>query len=482
MRLDSLLDGLLPGSHPAIDIGGLHFDSRAISPGDLFVALAGHDSDGHDYIEAAKARGAVAVLAERPLVCELPLIVAPEARSLLGLMADRWHASPSQELEVIAVTGTNGKTTTCFLLHALLSAAGVAPSLVGTVRTEIAGRRRSADCTTPDALSLHALLAATRDAGARHFIMEASSHALDQQRLAGLRLKLGLFTNLSQDHLDYHGSMAEYLEAKAQLFQMLEPDGLAVLNADDPASARLAELSKAPVLRYGTDPAQSPELLGTILGEDLGGCQIELRRGAERTRLALSLVGRHNVENALAALGAALGLGYSLEQAASFLESAAPAVPGRLERVSLTNQPAVFVDYAHTDDALERVCATIKPLTPGRLHVVFGCGGDRDRGKRPLMAQAVARWADEIVLTSDNPRSEDPGEIAADVQAGLGAQRHRVILDRAEAIAASIAAADPRDTVLIAGKGHEAMQIFASGAAPFDDRDQARAALATWPG
>lgn len=474
MRLSELLEH--PTDLPSDpEIRGLAFDSRRVTPGALFVAVPGTAVDGHRFIPEARARGAAAVIAERP--CDGgPIVQVPSARRALGIAADRFYGRPSQDVAVVGITGTNGKTTTAFLLTWILEAHGFQPSLLGTVESRIAGRRTPSRQTTPDPLSLHAALAETRDAGGRALVMEVSSHALDQERAAGARFAVGVFTNLSQDHLDYHGDMEAYRAAKGRLFAALDPRATAVLNAQDPSTARFAARTQAAVIRYGRRPEDG--LRAELGRRSLEGSELLLSYRGKRTRLRLPIIGDFNIENALAAVGAARALGLSIADSAAAL-SAFPGVPGRLERVSSPGQPAVFVDYAHTEDALDRVLATLRPLTRGRLRVVFGCGGDRDRSKRPLMAMAAARRADVITLTSDNPRGEDPERILDDAAVGLGeaAGRHRRIVDRAEAIARAVAETEAGDLLLIAGKGHEAEQVFADGARPFDDREVARAAL-----
>ncbi len=468
-------------------------DSRAVEPGDLFVARPGFRADGGRtdgarFAREAAARGAVAVVAEAPSEGDLgvPVVVVDDASAALGRLCARRLGDPSRDVAVVGVTGTNGKTTTAFLTHWLLEASGRPASLLGTVCNRVGGRVTPATMTTPGAEPLQAALAATRDAGHRHLVMEVSSHALDQGRTAGTRFACAVFTNLTRDHLDYHGSLEAYGEAKARLFTGLDADAVAVLNAGDAFARGLARRTRARVVRYAWSAPGAPapggdvDVAAEVLGWGLEGTRARLRLGGWSGPAHLPLVGAFNVENALAAAAAAWALGLAPEQVRAGLE-ASQGVPGRLEAVGDGGgrAPAVLVDYAHTPDALERVLEALRPLCPGRLHVVFGCGGDRDRGKRPLMGRAVERWADVAWVTSDNPRSEPPAAIIADVLGGLAApERARVVAEREAAIAAAVREARPGDLVLLAGKGHEQTQVAAGRVVPFDDRAVARAALA----
>ncbi len=490
MRLGDLLAGLTRGPLPAaaatMEVGGIARDSRAVAPGNVFVAVPGVRVDGAAFAAQAVARGAVAVVSERALPgLPVPVLRVSDAAEALGLLADRLLGEPSREVRPIGVTGTNGKTTTAFLTAALLEATGRPTSLLGTVANRVAGVETASSMTTPDALEVHGALARTRDAGARDLVMEVSSHALDQRRVAGVRFGVGVFTNLTRDHLDYHGSLAAYGDAKARLFEALAPEATAVLNAADPFAAALAARTRARVVRYAClagDPRATAEVWARLRATDLGGSRLELSLWGERFAVRFPLVGAFNVENGLAAAAAAVAAGAPRAEVAAAL-ARVPPVPGRLERVAATEPgaPTVLVDFAHTPDALARVGATLRPLVRaggGRLTVVFGCGGDRDRGKRAPMARAVERYADRAVVTSDNPRGEDPAAIVAEVLAGFADRRRAVgVVDRAAAIEQAIAEAGPRDLVLLAGKGHEQTQRFADRAVPFDDREVARVAL-----
>jgi UDP-N-acetylmuramoyl-L-alanyl-D-glutamate--2,6-diaminopimelate ligase len=477
MRLSQLVSAFAPASGfgDSVEVGSLALDSRRARPGTLFFAIPGAKLDGTAFAADAVRRGAVAVVAEKDPGLGVPTILVPSARRALGLAADRFLGEPSRAVLAFGVTGTNGKTTTTFLLRAILAAAEMKPSLLGTVSYEVAGVSRPSTNTTPDALAIHEALAATRDGGGRGLVMECSSHALDQERTAGVRFKAAVFTNFSRDHLDYHETPRAYFEAKARLFRGLEPDAFALLNGRDPMCKELATLTRARVLRYG---GPGCDVRARVLRSDLAGSRAVLSFGRKTVRLDLPMVGRHNVENALGAAAAAWAAGVEPETIVRGLESVR-CVPGRVEPVPAPEgAPRILVDYAHTAEALEKVLAYLKPLVRGRLLVVFGCGGDRDRGKRPLMARAVERHADLAVLTSDNPRTEDPARILEDVLAGFKARAHaRVIPDRREAIFEAVRGARREDLVLIAGKGHETGQITREGVLPFDDRLVAREAL-----
>ena len=482
MYLHALARGIaeLPPDCPDMPVLGLAADSRRASPGEVFVAVRGTKSDGGAFAADAVARGAVVVVSERPLPgLGVPVLTVPHAGRALGLLADRLQGEPSRQVRVMGVTGTNGKTTTAFLVRALLEAAGRPTALLGTVTNRVGGVARPATQTTPDPLSLHAALACALRAGERDLAMEVSSHALDQERVAGVRFAVAAFTNLTRDHLDYHKTLEAYGAAKARLFEGLEPQASAVLNARDPFSAELARRTPGRVVCYGAGPARTPpraEVWAEVLGSGLAGTALRLHvSGAPAQAVSLPLLGEFNLENALCAAGSAWAMGLTPEEVARGLEVVS-APPGRLERVP--GEVPVLVDYAHTPDALEKVLGALRPLVRGRLLVVFGCGGDRDPGKRAPMGRAVERWADLSFLTSDNPRSEDPRAIMDQVLAGferpLAVRRHD---DRAEAIAAAIQAAGPGDVVVLAGKGHEQGQVLRDRTVPFDDRDVARHAL-----
>ncbi len=492
VRLRELRDCLQPREvlrWRDLAVDGLCMHSAEARAGNLFFAIRGSKNDGALYAQQAVARGAVAVVAEEPLALPVPVLVVDNARHALADAARYYYRDPSRAVSVIGITGTNGKTTTAHLVRACLQADRRQVGLLGTIAYEFGGRRIPASNTTPDPIRIHGYLREMADRFASACVMEVSSHSLDQDRVRGVRFASAVFTNLTQDHLDYHGTMEAYCRAKALLFKSLAPGATAVLNRDDAAAPAMAEeLGRGvKILWYGVSPEADVRAENLRLGPD--GTRFCLVMPNGRVEIFLRLVGLHNVYNALAAAASALSLGASELTVASALEDAR-AVPGRLELVDapLGQSPLgtcarirTFVDYAHTPDALDKICGTLRELAEGRLHVVFGCGGDRDKTKRAPMTAAVGKHAHVAYMTSDNPRSEDPEAILDDMAKGLPAGMQAVrIVDRSEAIRAAIARAEPGDTVLIAGKGHETYQIFKDSVVPFDDRLEAARALAAW--
>ncbi|MCA9503939.1 MAG: UDP-N-acetylmuramoyl-L-alanyl-D-glutamate--2,6-diaminopimelate ligase [Spirochaetaceae bacterium] len=510
MRLSSLLSALREPNtalewvrERASDdptIRGIRYDSRQVSPGDLFVALRGATADGHDYVERAVALGAAALLVEEiPAASkrrDVPAVRVRDTRRALAPLAAHFFGNPASELALIGVTGTNGKTSTTYLVESILKQAGLRTGLVGTVEIRYAGEREPAVNTTPESLDLQRMLRAMCNAQVDATVMEVSSHGLELGRVDGCAFRIAAFTNLSQDHLDFHGSMDAYLASKARLFRdHLAPGATAVLNVDDPAAEKLAGVAReagANVLRVGRGAAAAADLRLVSSEITIEGTRAVLEDGSTRFPLALPLLGDFNLENLLVAVGIARAYGLETDVIERGV-AACPQVPGRMERVQGEGDagPTVLVDYAHTPDAVEKLLRATRPLSRGRLIAVFGCGGDRDRAKRPLMAEAVARHADLAIATSDNPRTEDPLAILADVERGLaglekvaldrlfeGSRGHAVVVDRREAIARAIAGARPEDTVVLAGKGHEDYQIVGREKLPFDDRIEARRALA----
>ena len=466
---------------PDVAVSGLCGDSRAVAKGDLFIAGIGTRDDGLAHVEEALARGAVAVLgARRPAgINGTAFVAVGDVPLAKALVAKAFFGHPSRRLDTIGVTGTNGKTTTTFMLRSILTMDGRGTGLVGTLGAWIGGRHEPLRNTTPDAIELQRLLARMVDENLSAAVMEVSSHALMQRRTHGIEFDAAIFTNLTPDHLDYHGTMEAYAAAKGRLFEELSEDAVAVLNADDPASRVYRLSTRARVLTFGL---QGPaDVSARIVRLDGDGTRLILL-APELTvpiDLNLRLIGRHNVMNALGAAAAALALGLPPSAVATGLESL-PAVPGRLEPVCCGQDFRVLVDYAHTPDALEKVLELLRPLTAGALRVVFGCGGDRDRSKRPLMGHAVAARADRLYVTSDNPRSEDPEAILDEILAGippgrLGAALREV--DRREAIRRACEECRPGDVLLIAGKGHETTQTIGPRVLPFDDRAVAREVL-----
>ncbi len=485
LRFEARLDG--PAAAGSTRLIGLREDSRRVEPGELFVARVGARHDARTHVESARSRGAAAVLVDREqsLTAEearLPVLEVAGLARALSPLAEELYGRPSEALTGVAVTGTNGKTSTAVLCQAALTALGRRTARLGTLGYAFERDLRPGSLTTPPADELSRLLATARAEGASHFVMEASSHALAQHRLDGLALAVAAFTNLTQDHLDFHGTLAEYGRAKARLFTELAPRH-AVLNVDDAFGASLAERLVAEgreVLRVGL--GERADLTATGLALTGAGLRAELhdRRSGARVAFASRLVGRHNVENLLVCLGIGLSLGLPLDAFAEAL-GAAETAPGRLERCDAPGDDVtLLVDYAHTPDALERVLGALADVSSGALWCVFGCGGDRDATKRAPMGRAAGRLAARVVLTSDNPRSEAPAAIASAVETGLrevGA-RYEVELDRRLAIERAVLGAAPGDVVVIAGKGHETAQIIGAETRPFDDRDEARRALA----
>lgn len=461
-------------------------DSRQVQKGSLFIARSGQKANGRSFIADAIGRGAVAVLVEDEAavanIAAPALLTTPDAALATALLAERFFGDPTRSLRLVGITGTNGKTTTAYLVRQILERTGARCALVGTVEVYDGSSTEVANLTTPGAVELSGIFRRAVDHGCRFAVMETSSHALHQKRVAGLHFEVGVFTNLTGDHLDYHATMDEYAAAKSILFTMLPSTGTAVVNGDDPASARMVAGCAAHIIKVSTAGGNA-EVRAQIrrLAADHVECRFDGPWGA--MDLGLPLIGHHNVSNALEACAACWALGLNREQLAAGLEHC-EAPPGRLQPVTGRGDPVtVLVDYAHTDDALANVLRALRPLTPrgGRLRVVFGCGGDRDRTKRPRMAATACALADDIFITSDNPRTEDPEAIVAEIWSGVPVPRRAGvvrIVDRREAIHEAIRSSREGDIVLIAGKGHEDYQIVGTVKHPFDDRIVAREALA----
>ncbi len=450
-------------------------DSRRAQRGCCFVAVRGPDDDGHRYIAQAVAAGCSAVVCQDSAAVpdHLPCAVVEDTHQAAAALAQALRGWPARRLTVIGVTGTKGKTTVSHLVRAVLAGAGCPAGLLGTIRYETGVRSAPAGNTTPGAVELAEMMAEMVQAGYTHLVMEVSSHALDQRRTAGIPFRVGVFTNFTGDHLDYHKTMAEYLRAKRSLLEALDARATAVLNQDDATVRQLASATRAKVSWYGLSSAA--DVYSRIERIDTAGTRFALIADAREVPVATALIGRHNVYNCLAAAATALALGVDLSTIAAALETVTT-VPGRLQRVPVAGDYQVFVDYAHTDDALEKALSAIRPLAAGRLIVVFGCGGDRDRTKRPRMAAVAAQLADRVVVTSDNPRSEDPQAIIDEILTGLdepGRDKTTVQADRGAAIAWAINDAQAGDIVLIAGKGHETYQVIADRRIHFDDAEVA---------
>jgi len=485
----------VPEGAGALDVRALAVDSRRVGPGALFAALPGVNADGTQFAAQAVGRGAVAVLAGRPVEVAVPVVVAANPRKAFSLAAARFHGEPSRRLSLFGVTGTNGKTTTAYLVEQLSARRGLGTGLIGTVECRWPGGRLPATHTTPESHELQELLRKMLEAGAQVVAMEVSSHALSQERAAGCVFAGAAFTNLTRDHLDYHGTMDAYFESKAKLFRELLPHGSpAVLNFDDERVSGLA--GEVPfALGFTSRGTAGAALAAENVQSSLDGLRFRLRTAVplapQLVDIESPLIGAHNAENLLAAIGLLAGSGVPLGEIARVVPEARGA-PGRLERVPDRRGRVVLVDYAHTDDALARVLDALRNARAPRIICVFGCGGDRDRGKRPLMGEAAGERADLVIATSDNPRTEDPLAILAEVEPGLartgkphldprhargGSDGYVIVPDRREAIELALRCARSGDAVLIAGKGHEDYQIVGTEKRPFDDRAEARRAL-----
>jgi UDP-N-acetylmuramoyl-L-alanyl-D-glutamate--2,6-diaminopimelate ligase len=491
-RLDRLLEGIpearlvLKDESRLPEIRQVVSDSRQVGPGSLFVAVRGGHSDGHVFIKEALERGAVAVVIEESasppgLTGEVPVIRVRDSRSALARLAERFYGYPSSHLRVIGVTGTNGKTTVTYVIRSILQAAGFRVGLFGTVAYDLAGEMIPSTHTTPESHILQGLLARLVEKGAGYAVMEVSSHALALHRVEGCEFDVGVFTNLTQDHLDFHHTMEEYFESKRRLFLGLTSTSRkafpkrAVINRDDVWGDRLAGSITAPVWTYGLD--RRADLTALDLQSSLDGLTFTAVTPAGSFPVRTRLVGQYNVYNLLAAIGTALHLEIRSEHIQQGIASL-PGVPGRFERLDSGQGFKVIVDYAHTEDALDRLLRAVAELTPVRVITVFGCGGDRDRGKRAPMGRVAARYSDVVVITSDNPRSEDPVGIMKEVEAGVregsALKKNPVqvlpIMGRREAIEQALSLARPGDTVVLAGKGHEEYQIIGDRVIPFNDR------------
>jgi UDP-N-acetylmuramoyl-L-alanyl-D-glutamate--2,6-diaminopimelate ligase len=457
---------------PALEITNLAYDTRGVRPGTLYFCVPGFTRDGHEFAPHAIADGAVALVVERPLNLGVPEVQVPSVRAAMAPAAAAFYGDPTARLDTVGVTGTNGKTTTAFLVHALLEADGRRTGLLGTVKSVVGGAERPVERTTPEAIDLQRTFREMLDNGDVACSMEVSSHALELHRADAIHFAVAIFTNLTQDHLDFHGTMERYFEAKRRLFVDAQPC-TAVINVDDPYGARLAAELPATVTVAVDRPAT---YRARDVQTDMSGSRFTVEGPDGRVELRSPLAGRFNVYNVLGAFAAVRALDVPLEIAARAVETAGH-VPGRFEPVDAGQDFAVLVDYSHTPDSLENALRAARQLTDGRVHVVFGCGGDRDRGKRPMMGEIARRLADRVIVTSDNPRSEDPEAIIEQILEGSGRDVEHDV-DRRAAIVAAIAGATSGDVVIIAGKGHEQGQEFEGGRKiPFDDVTVAREAL-----
>jgi UDP-N-acetylmuramoyl-L-alanyl-D-glutamate--2,6-diaminopimelate ligase len=486
LLLDALGNTEISGTLPPA-VSGVTADSRRVQRGDCFVAVPGFKQDARRFIPDALARGAAVIVTEGQAVAGVtaPQIVVPSARRALAALAGAWYGHPSRALTLVGITGTNGKTTTSYLVDALLRTGGASTGVIGTIGYVVGREVREASQTTPEALDIEEMLAAMRAERVSGVAMEVSSHALALSRVDALAFDVAVFTNLTQDHLDFHGTLDEYRRAKRRLFELLarspKPRRTAVVNTDDPAGTTMVQGLDVEVLSFGL--REGARVRAVDYTSSLDGIRMTAHTPAGPVEIRSPLIGEHNVMNLLGALGVGLALRQAPEAVARAL-GAVGAVPGRFEQVRAGQPFLVVVDYAHTPDALERVLATARKITTGRLGVVFGCGGDRDRGKRPIMGEIGARLADRMWVTSDNPRSEKPEAIVDEVVTGVPAaarDRYEKIADRRRAIGAALQWARPGDTIVLAGKGHETYQIVGADVLPFDDRDVARDVLGARP-
>ena len=456
------------------EITGVSYDSRHTSPGDLFIALEGYETDGHRFIPMAREKGAACVLCQKAPQDGGPYVRTGDSRGALAQAGRNWFGDPAGEMTMVGVTGTNGKTTTTYLLKDVLEkAAGAKVGLIGTNQNMVGDEVLHTERTTPESFELQALFRRMADAGCTHVVMEVSSHALCLQRVAGIRFAAGLFTNLSQDHLDFHGSMEDYCGAKALLFRQCEKG---VYNADDPWADRVTRDAPCPLSSFGE---KAGELRGENIRLAVDGVDFDACRDGETVPVRVNIPGGFTVYNALGVMAAARELGVPLADSARVLRQSA-GVKGRVEVVPVPGEYTVLIDYAVTPDAIENVLATVRDFAKGRVVILFGCGGDRDRGKRPKMGRIAARMADFVVVTSDNPRTEVPGDIIADILPGLeGTETPYVVVeDRVEAIRYALDHAQPEDVIILAGKGHETYQIVGHEKRHLDEREVVAAYIA----
>ncbi len=473
--LHALLEGLVPEDTGGADqaVTGVTDDSRTVIPGNIFVSISGFEKDGHRYVDEAIEKGAAAVLSEKELGQKsVPVIRVQNTRRMLALLSARFWGYPSRTMCVVGVTGTNGKTSVTFLLESIFKAAGFEPGLLGTLYYRWTGRTEKAPRTTPGACTVQHSLYEMRQSGARAAVLEVSSHALALDRVTGVEFDAAVFTNLSRDHLDFHQDMEEYGRAKARLFSMLNSDGVGIVNADDPASRWMETSASARIVRFGTSSRAQYRIKKTGAAKD--GMRIHLSTPSGEMELSTPLFGFFNAMNCTAAAAAALELKIKPADVFSGIKSL-QRVPGRMESLKAPGGFTVIVDYAHTPDAIARVASAVRESTPSRLIIVFGCGGDRDRGKRPEMGKTASALADLVFVTSDNPRSEEPEAIIRDILGGIeNKEKIRIVTDRREAIRDALQTASQGDSVIIAGKGHEDYQEIGGKRFPFQDMEIVR--------
>jgi UDP-N-acetylmuramoyl-L-alanyl-D-glutamate--2,6-diaminopimelate ligase len=474
MKLSELLDKRRIRNFREVDIEGITHDSRRVKENYLFVAVRGRERDGHDYIKDAEDRRASALVVERDIETKLPYAIFENTRLLLPELSAKFYNYPANSLKLIGITGTNGKTTISYMIKTCLDDLDIKSGLLGTIWYDLCGERIKSSLTTPEAPDLHYYLRRMVEGGGEYAVLEVSSHGIAEHRIDGILFDVAIFTNLQRDHLDYHGSIEEYRETKGSLFkEHIKGEGWAVINLDDPSSQYFLSLPRRSIT-YAID--KDADIRGRIIETSLKGTRFSLE-GRVKGEIYLKVIGKHNVYNSLATIAALTLLGHPSESVIKALENFS-GVPGRFERVTPIDYPFhVFVDYAHTPEAFTNILNALRRLNPKRIIILFGAGGDRDKGKRPLMARVAESLADYVVITMDNPRTEDPLSIIGDIERGFSKKNYRVILDRKEAIFWVIKNAREGDIIVLAGKGHENYQIVGNKKIPFDDREVAREAL-----
>lgn len=461
-----------------LDIKGIAVNSKKVGSDFIFVAVKGAQEDGHRFVEEAIARGSKVVVLEEDISInrgsKINFIKVKDSRAVLAHLAASFYKDPSSRMKVVGITGTNGKTTVSYVLESFIKSLGLTPAVIGTINYRFKDRVIPSKNTTPGPLELQSILSEMADSGVAYVFMEVSSHALDQKRTDGINFHSAVFTNLTQDHLDYHINLESYFLSKARLFRELNTKSAAIINLDDPCAERLLKLSKARKITYAI--FKNADFMATDITSDAFETRFILKTPQGEISLKTHLIGRHNIYNILAAFAWGATEGLNLNLLANSIEEFS-SVPGRLERVYCEKGFSVFVDYAHTEDALKNVITSLRALQPGRVMVVFGCGGERDKTKRPKMGKVVSELADYAIITSDNPRSEDPLSIIEDIKKGISRDNYLVIPDREEAIRKSLAMAKINDIILVAGKGHEDYQILNDHTKHFDDREVVRSCL-----
>ena len=462
-----------------IQITGIACDSRKVSPGFAFVAIKGSSQDGHKFIDQALDNGAAVIVHQSPLESvrqedKCLFIQVDDTRKELGRLAAQFYGRPSERIKVIAVTGTNGKTTITYLIESLLAASGFNPAVIGTINYRFNGKVVASNNTTPGSLDLQSLLADMLKGSVDYTVMEVSSHSLDQDRTEGVKFSRAIFTNLTQDHLDYHGTIDNYFRAKAKLFKNMPKDSVSIINNDSPYAKDIISLTGSRVLTYGL--TEDCDVYASGIDFGASGTSFTAHTPLGKLNISSALIGRYNVYNILASIALAVSEGLKTDQISTAIRGF-KLVPGRLERIDGAQDFSVFVDYAHTDDALRSVITALRELTQKKIIVVFGCGGDRDKAKRPKMGKVVSELADFAIVTSDNPRGEEPARIIKDILKGIGKDNYKIVEERGAAIKEALSMARSGDIILIAGKGHETYQIAKGKRMPFDDREVVRQCL-----